>query len=185
MSSLIKEYYIASELQDDIDEKIKQVEQKINAYSRKIGEKLREDKELENDDPIVQQIKEAMEGPKDEKDPKNKKKKKKASKKKDSKWYDINGIFIYNGPSSTGELEIYFKALETLKHERENLIMTKKSLGSLVEKGLKVNLSCVVLHNNGSPPEIVLRQTKKVSKKFAYKSIMCVNCEPQKITINR
>ena len=96
MSSLVKEYYIASELQDDIDEKIKQVKQKINEYSKKIGEKLREDKELENDDPIVQQIKEVMEGPKDEKDPKNKKKKKKASKKKDSKWYDINGIFIYN-----------------------------------------------------------------------------------------
>ncbi len=185
MSSLVKEYYIASELQDDIDEKIKQVEQKINEYSKKIGEKLREDKELENDDPIVQQIKEAMEGPKDEKDPKNKKKKKKSSKKNDSKWYDINGIFIYNGPSSTGELEIYFKALETLKHEHENLIMTKKSLESLVEKGLKEHLSCVVLHNNGSPPEIVLRQTKNVSKKFAYKSIICVNCEPQKITINR
>jgi len=80
MSSLIKEYYNSSDLQDDIDEKIKEVEQKINAYSRKIGEKLREDKELENDDPIVQQIKEAMEGPKDEKDPKNKKKKKKFSK---------------------------------------------------------------------------------------------------------
>jgi len=33
---------------------------------KKIGEKLREDKELENDDPNVQQIKEAMEGPKEE-----------------------------------------------------------------------------------------------------------------------
>ena len=185
MSSLVKEYYIASELQDDIDEKIKQVEQKINEYSKKIGEKLREDKELENDDPIVQQIKEVMEGPKDEKDPKNKKKKKKSSKKKDSKWYDIIGIYIYNGPSSTGELEIYFKALETLKHEHENLIMTKKSLDSLVEKGLKEHLGCVVLHNYGSSPEIVLRQTKKVSKKFAYESILYVNCEPEKIILNR
>ena len=185
MSSLIKEYNTTSELQEDIDAKIKDVEQRITEYSKKIGEKLREDKELENDDPNVQQIKEAMEGPKDPKDPKNKKRKKKAKKRKDSKWYDINGIYIYNGVSSTGELEVYFKALETLKHEHENLIMTKNSLDSLVEKGLKEHLGCVVLHNNGSPPEIVLRQTKNVAKKFQYNSILCVNCEPEKITINR
>jgi len=185
MSSLIKEYNTTSELQDDIDAKIKDVELRITEYSKKIGDKLREDKELENDDPNVQQIKEAMEGPKDPKDPKNKKRKKKAKKRKDSKWYDIDGIYIYNGVSSTGELEVYFKALETLKHEHENLIIIKKSLDSLVEKGLKEHLGCVVLHNNGSPPEIVLRQTKKVSKKFEYNSILCVNCEPEKITINR
>ncbi len=185
MSSLIKEYNTTSELQDDIDAKIKDVEQRITEYSKKIGEKLRQDKELENDDPNVQQIKEAMEGPKDPKDPKNNKRKKKAKKRKDSKWYDINGIYIYNGVSSTGELEVYFKALETLKQEHENLIIIKKSLDSLVEKGLKEHLGCVVLHNNGSPPEIVLRQTKKVAKKFQYDSILCVNCEPEKITINR
>ncbi len=185
MFSLVKEYNTTSELQEDIDAKIKNVEQRITEYSKKIGEKLREDKELENDDPNVQQIKEAMEGPKDPKDPKNKKRKKKAKKRKDSKWYDINGIYIYNGVSSTGELEVYFKALETLKHEHENLIMTKNSLDSLVEKGLKEHLGCVVLHNNGSPPEIVLRQTKKATKKFEYNSILCVHCEPEKITINR
>ena len=185
MTSVIKEYNTTSELQDDIDAKIKDVELRITEYSKKIGEKLREDKELENDDPNVQQIKEAMEGPKDPKDPKNKNKKKKAKKRKDSKWYDIDGIYIYNGESSTGELEVYFKALETLKHEHENLIIIKKSLDSLVEKGLKEHLGCVVLHNNGSPPEIVLRQTKNVAKKFAYDSILCVNCEPEKITINR
>jgi len=185
MSSFIKEYSTTSELQDDIDIKIKDVEQRITEYSKKIGGKLREDKELENDDPNIQQIKEAMEGPKDPKDPKNKKKKKKAKKRKDSKWYDCDGIYIYNGLSSTGELEVYFKALEALKHEHENLIMIKKSLDSLVEKGLKEHLGCVVLHNDGSSPEIVLRQTKKVSKKFAYDSILCVNCEPEKITINR
>jgi len=184
MSSLIKEYNTTSEFQDDIDAKIKDVELRINEYSKKIGERLREDKELENDDPNVLQIKEAMEGPTDEKDTK-KKKKKRVSKRTDSKWYDINGIYIYNGVSSTGELEVYFKALEILKKEHENLIMTKKSLDSLVEKGLKEHLGCVVLHNNGSPPEIVLRKTKKITKKFEYKSIISVHCEPEKIIINR
>ena len=185
MSSFIKEYYTTSELQNDIDVKIKKTEQKINEYSKKIGDRLRSDKGLENDDPDIQQIKEAMEGPKDEKDPKNKKKKKNASKRKDSKWYDINGIYIYNGNSSNGELEVYFKALESLKKEHENLILTKKSLDSLVEKGLKEHLGCIVLQNNGSPPEIVLRQTKNVLKKFDFNSIFCVNCEPEIITLNR
>ncbi len=126
-----------------------------------------------------------MEGPKDPKDPKNKKRKKKAKKRKNSKWYDIDGIYIYNGVSSTGELEVYFKALATLKPQPENLIMIKKSLDSLVEKGLKEHLGCVVLHNVDSSPEIVLRQTKKVSKKFEYNSILAVHCEAEKITINR
>jgi len=44
MSSFIKEYSTTSELQDDIDAKIKDVEQRITEYSKKIGEKLREDK---------------------------------------------------------------------------------------------------------------------------------------------
>jgi len=183
LASFIKEYNTTVELQDDIDVKIKDVEQRITEYSKKIGERLREDKELENDDPDVQQIKEAMEGPKDDKT-KNKKKKK-VPKRTNSKWYDINGIYIYNGASSTGELEVYFKALETLKKEYENLIMTKKALDSLVEKGLKEHLGCAVLHNNGSQPEIVLRKTKKITKKFEYKSIISVHCEPEKIIINR
>ena len=83
MSSFIKEYNTTSELQDDIEEKIKNVEERISVYSKKIGDRLRGDKELESEDPDVQKIKEAMEGPKEEKDPKNKKRKqKKASKKK-------------------------------------------------------------------------------------------------------
>ncbi len=45
MSSLIKEYNTTSELQEDIDAKIKDVEQRITEYSKKIGEKVREDKE--------------------------------------------------------------------------------------------------------------------------------------------
>ncbi len=184
LTSLIKEYNTTVELQEDIDAKIKDVDLRIAEYSKKIGERLREDKELEQDDPNVQQIKDAMEGPTDAKDPKHKKKKK-TPKRTNSKWYDINGIYIYNGASSTGELEVYFKALEKLKKEHENLIMTKKSLDSLVEKGLKEHLGCVVLHNNGSPPEIVLRKTKIITKKFEYKSIFTVECPPEEITINR
>ena len=40
----------------------------------------------------------------------NKKKKKKRSKRKDAKWFDITGLYIYNDASDTGELEVKFKA---------------------------------------------------------------------------
>ena len=184
MSSIVTKYNSASEFQDSLSSQIKNLEKKIDDYTKKIGDKLRTDKELSQDDPDVQQIKEQMEGTKKDQGD-NKKKKKKSSKRKDAKWFDINGLYIYNGASATGELEVYFKAVESLKNERESLRKIKESLGSLIEKGLKENLGCVVLQNCDSSLEIVLMKNNSKSEKFAYKSIICVNCEPQKITLNR
>ncbi len=184
MSNLVVKYNSASEFRDSLSSQIKNLEKQIDDYSKKIGNKLRTDKELSQDDPDVQQIKEQMEGTKkDQSD--NKKKKKKSSKRKDAKWFDINGLYVYNGPSATGELEVYFKAVESLKNEIESLRKIKESLGSLIEKGLKEDLGCVVLQNCDSPPEIILMKNNSKSEKFAYNSIICVNCEPQKITLNR
>jgi len=184
MSSIVTKYNSASEFQDSLSSQIKNLEKKIDDYTKKLGDKLRTDKELSQDDPDVQQIKEQMEGTKKDQGD-NKKKKKKSSKRKDAKWFDINGLYIYNGASATGELEVYFKAVESLKNERDSLRKIKESLDSLIEKGLKENLGCVVLQNCDSPPEIILMKNNSKSEKFAYKSIICVNCEPQKITINR
>ena len=184
MSSIVTKYNSASEFQDSLSSQIKNLEKKIDDYTKKLGDKLRTDKELSQDDPDVQQIKEQMEGTKKDQGD-NKKKKKKSSKRKDAKWFDINGLYIYNGASATGELEIYFKAVESLKNERESLRKIKESLNSLIEKGLKENLGCVVLQNCDSPPEIILMKNNSKSEKFAYKSIICVSCMPQKITLNR
>jgi len=184
MSSIVTKYNSASEFQDSLSSQIKNLEKKIDDYSKKIGDKLRTDKELSQDDPDVQQIKEQMEGTKKDQGD-NKKKKKKSSKKKDAKWFDINGLYIYNGASATGELEVYFKAVESLKNELESLRKTKESLDSLIEKGLKENLGCVVLQISCSPPEIILMKNNSKSEKFAYNSILCVSCEPQKMTLNR
>ena len=184
MSSIVTKYNSASEFQDSLSSQIKNLEKKIDDYTKKIGDKLRTDKELSKDEPDVKQIKEQMEGTKKDQGD-NKKKKKKSSKRKDAKWFDINGLYIYNGASATGELEVYFKAVESLKNERDSLRKIKESLDSLIEKGLKENLGCVVLQNCDSPPEIILMKNNSKSEKFAYKSIICVNCEPQKITLNR
>lgn len=183
MSSNVTKYNSASEFQDSISLQIKNLEKKIDDYSKKMGDMLRTDKELSQDDPDVQQIKEQMDGTKKDQGD-NKKKKKKSSKRKDAKWFDINGLCIYNGASATGELEVYFKAVESLKNERESLRKIKESLGSLIEKGLKEDLGCIVLQNYDSSLEIVLMKNNSKSEKFTYNSIICVNCEPQKITLN-
>jgi len=203
MSSLISTYKSINEFQDVLSSQIKDLEQRIHEYSKKIGDKLRlHNDEIPQNSPYMQQISEIIEGTKDskkdsedsKKDSKDskkehkkehKKKEKKISKKKGSMWFNLDGLFIYDGLPLAGELEVYFKAIESLKQEKENLRKTKESFNSLVEKGLKENLGCVVLQSNDSPPEIVLMKKDSESKKFSYNSIICVSCEPQKITLNR
>lgn len=196
MSSLISTYKSTNEFQDALSSQIKDLEQRIHEYSKKIGDKLRlHNDEIPQNSPYMQQISEIIEGTKDsKKDSKDskkehkkehKKKEKKISKKKGSMWFNLDELFIYDGLPLAGELEVYFKAIESLKEEKENLRKTKESFNSLVEKGLKENLGCVVLQSNDSPPEIVLMKKDSESKKFSYNSIICVSCEPQKITLNR
>lgn len=178
MSSLISKYNSTDEFKAVLTSQLKKLENKIDEYSKFIGEKLRTDQEIVQDDPDIQQIKEQMEGPKDPK-----KKKKKSSRKKNSKWFDLKGLYVYDGAAVTGELEIYFKAIESLKQELENLRKTNESLNSLIEKGLKTNLGCIVLQN-GSYPDIVLVKQDSKPMKFKYESIICVPCEQQKIELN-
>jgi len=64
MSSIVTKYNSASEFQDSLSSQIKNLEKKIDDYTKKLGDKLRTDKELSQDDPDVQQIKEQMEGTK-------------------------------------------------------------------------------------------------------------------------
>lgn len=193
MSSLISTYKSINEFQNALSSQIKDIEQRIHEYSKKIGDKLRlHDGEIPQDNPFMQQINEIIEGTKDsKKDSKDsekehkkehKKKQKKISKKKGTKWFDLDGLFIYDGLALAGELEVYFKAIQSLKQELENLRKIKESFNSLMEKGLKENLGCIVLQSNDSPPEIVLMKKDSESKKFSYNSIICVSCEPQKIT---
>ena len=167
-------YSSTNDFKDALSFQIKNVEKRIDEYSKIIGEKLRTNQEIAKDDPDIQQIKEQIDGKQDPK-----KKKKKTSKKKNSKWFDLSGLYVYNGQSANGELELYFKAIESLKQELDNFHKTKESLDSLIEKGLKTDLGCIVFENS-SLPEVVLTKRQLKSNKFSYKSIMCVNCEPEK-----
>ncbi len=174
MSSKTVAYSSTNDFKDALSFQIKKVEKRIDEYSRIIGEKFRTNQEIAEDDPDIQHIKEQIDGKQDPK-----KKKKKTLKKKNSKWFDLNGLYVYNGQSANGELELYFKAIESLKQELDILHKTKESLDSLIEKGLKTDLGCIVFHNS-SLPEVVLTKRQLKSNKFSYESIICVNCEPEK-----
>ncbi len=174
MSSKTVAYSSTNDFKDALSFQIKNVEKRIDEYSKIIGEKLRTNEEIAKDDPDIQQIKEQIDGKQDPK-----KKKKKTSKKKNSKWFDLSGLYVYNGPTANGELELYFKAIESLKQELDILRKTKESLDSLIEKGLKTDLGCIVFENS-SLPEVVLTKRQSKPNKFSYESIMCVNCEPEK-----
>ncbi len=174
MSSKTVAYSSTNDFKDALSFQIKKVEKRIDEYSRIIGEKFRTNQEIAEDDPDIQHIKEQIDGKQDPK-----KKKKKTSKKKNSKWFDLSGLYVYNGPSANGELELYFKAIESLKQELDILHKTKESLDSLIEKGLKTDLGCIVFHNS-SLPEVVLTKRQLKSNKFSYESIIRVNCEPEK-----
>jgi len=174
MSSKTVSYSSTSEFKDALVFEMKNIEKRIDEYSKIIGEKLRTNQEIAEDDPDIQHIKEQIDGKQDPK-----KKKKKTSKKKNSKWFDLSGLYVYNGPSANGELELYFKAIESLKQELDVLRKTKESLDSLIEKGLKDDLGCIVFQNS-SLPEVVLTKKQLKSNKFSYESILCVNCEAEK-----
>lgn len=178
MNGLVAKYGSFQELNSTLSAQIKDLENQINNYSKLIGGKLRSNKEISQDDPDLLEIKENLEGTTDPK------KKKKPSKKKTvSQWFDLDGLYVYNGNTTKGELELYFKAVEGLKAKLENIRKTKNSLDSIVEKGLKTNLGCIVLQNSDSKTELVFTTNKSQAKKFSFKSIINVKVEPSEIMI--
>jgi len=100
---------------EDITLQIQEVEKKIDDFSKLIGEKIRIGQEQDTQDSEFNELKEKLQG----EDPKNKKnskdKKKTKSKQKNDKWFDLDGVQIYNEMGLKGELELYFNANELLK----------------------------------------------------------------------
>ncbi|HMK32576.1 MAG TPA: hypothetical protein VK431_03015, partial [Nitrosopumilaceae archaeon] len=106
-------------------------------------------------------------------------KKKKPVKKKDQKanWLNFDAISIYDGIGLKGELELYFKALEDVKQRIEKLQKVKESVDSLVSKGLKMDLGCLVFMENELPFEMAFIKSQVPKAKFSYKAIFSVETE--------
>jgi hypothetical protein len=172
------------ELQKSLDVRIKDLNIKIDLQSKLIGDKIREGEQ--NNAEELSDLKEKLTptNSKDKKDDdkksKNKKttnKKKKSKKGQSENWIDYEGLHLYNGVGTRGELELYFKSLEEMKTESERLTNTRDSLEQLMKSGIKKELAGVGYEQDNGPYELAFIKTDSKREKFSFKSILTVGCE--------
>ncbi len=166
----IMHFHTIEELQSSIGEELEDLKKKSEKYSKLIGEKLRA--EETNNSAELTELREKLEGPVDPK-------KKQAVKKKDKKtnWNNLGAISVYDGIGLKGELELYFKALEETKLDMDKVQKVKESIDSLLSKGLKKDLGCVMLRGRDLPLEMAFIKSAEPKAKFSYKAIFNVDTE--------
>jgi len=177
------------ELQQSIDIRIKDLNVKIDLQSKLIGDKIREGEQ--NNAEELSDLKEKLNPTKsgdkknDDKKSKNQKsknkkttdKKKKSKKGQSENWIDYEGLHLYNGVGTRGELELYFKSLEEMKTELERLTNTRDSLEQLMKSGIKKELAGVGYEQDNGPYELAFIKSDSKREKFSFKSILTVGCE--------
>ena len=166
----IMTFHTINDFQLSLEKGLEDLKKRSEEYSKLIGEKLR-DPQTDNSKELAE-LKEKLEGPTDPK-------KKKTVKKKDQKanWLNFDAISIYDGIGLKGELELYFKALEDVKQMIEKLQKVKESVDSLVSKGLKMDLGCMIFMENELPFEMTFVKSLVPKAKFSYKAIFSVEKE--------
>ncbi|HUU48049.1 MAG TPA: hypothetical protein VMW55_04615 [Nitrosopumilaceae archaeon] len=192
MNNKISRFNSIIELKESLDERIKDLDEKINLQSKIIGDKIRVGEQ--NNSEELSDLKEKL-NPENSKDKKSDNKKsenkkresKKSDKKSDNKrkpkkgksenWIDYEGLHLYNGIGTRGELELYFKSLEGMKAESERLKNIRDSLEQLMKSGIKKELAGVGYEQNDGPYELAFIKTDAIREKFSFKSILTVGCE--------
>ena len=191
MNHKISRFESISELQELVDKKINELDNRIDLQSKLIGDKIREGEK--NNVEELSDLKEKLNPDKSkntkdsDKNSKNKKgndkksknstKKKKSKKGESENWINYESLHLYNGVGTRGELELYFKSLEEMKTEFERLANTKTSLEQLIKSGIKKELSGVGFEQQDGPYELAFIKTDSKREKFSFKSILTVGCE--------
>lgn len=191
MNHKISRFESITELQELVDKKIKDLDDKIKLQSKLIGDKIREGEKNNEDE--LSDLKEKLNPDKSknakednkkskkakpgDKKSKNNNQKKKSKKGQSQDWIDYENLHLYNGVGTRGELELYFKSLEEMKEKSERLVSTKTSLDQLIKSGIKKELSGVGFEQEDGPYELAFIKTESKREKFAFKSILTVGCE--------
>ena len=149
---------------------IKELEKQIDEYSKLIGEKIRTAEKSGEKDEEFDEFKAKLQGKDNDPKSKNKKKKTKSRKQKSNKWFELDGVQIFNEMGLKGELELYFEAIEFLKERLENLQKIKKTVDGIIDKGLKDDMGCIVYHELNMPYQIAFQKSNVQRKKFTFKS---------------
>jgi len=171
LQETISKFDSVLELRSNLTNEIVVIEKKIQEYSDLLGEKIRINQEDNKDNPDFLELKQKLEETPEDK------KKKRAKKKKQTQWYALDGILIYDGVGLNGEIELYFKGTEQLKLKLEKLHKVRKTLDMIVEKGLKEDMGCIVFQNDDDTFEIVLLKSATKRTKFSFKSNYSVKPE--------
>jgi hypothetical protein len=192
MNHKISRFNSIIELKESLDERINGLDEKISLHSKIIGDKIRDGEQ--NNSEELSDLKEKL-NPEKSKDKKGDNKKsenkerdnKKSERKSDNKrkpkkgksknWIDYEGLHLYNGVGTRGELELYFKSLEDMKAESERLKNIRDSLEQLMKSGIKKELAGVGYEQNDGPYELAFIKTDGIREKFSFKSILTVGCE--------
>lgn len=187
MKNKISRFNSITELLESLDEQIRDLDEKISLQSKQIGDKIRDGEQ--NNTEELSDLKEKLNPEKskdkknDNKKPENKRNNKKTENKRKPKkgqsenWIDYEGLHLYNGVGTRGELELYFKSLEEMKAESERLKNTRDSLEQLIKSGIKKELSGVGFEQHDGPYELAFIKTDSIREKFSFKSILTVGCE--------
>ncbi len=184
MNHKIHHFNSIQELQDSIDKKIKELDNKILLQSKIIGDKIREGEKTNAEE--LSDLKEKLNPEKskdkksDNKKTQNKKtttKKKKGKKGESENWIDYQNLHLYNGVGTRGELELYFKSLEEMKNDSERLKKTKESLDQLLTSGIKKDLAGIGYEQHEGPYELAFIKSEAKREKFSFKSVLTVGCE--------
>lgn len=184
MNHKIHHFNSIQELQESIDVKIKELENKIQLQSKIIGDKIREGEKTNSEE--LSDLKDKLNPEKskekksDNKKTQNKKtstKKKKGKKGESENWIDYQNLHLYNGVGTRGELELYFKSLEEMKNDSERLKKTKESLDQLLTSGIKKDLAGIGYDQNEGPYELAFIKSEAKREKFSFKSVLTVGCE--------
>jgi len=171
------------DLQDSIDEQIKELEEKIQFHSKLIGDKIREGEQNNSEElsDLKDKLNQGNNKGKTNDDKKNKTKKsspkKKSKKDKSENWISYENLNLYNGVGTRGELELYFKALEEMKEESDQLKKTKAGLEKLLNSGIKKELAGIGFSQQDGPFELAFIKPDLKREKFSFKSILTVGCE--------
>ena len=157
-----------SELQLALKKELDSMQKKSDEYSKLIGEKLRSQQTANSAE--FDELKAALEGPKDPK-------KKPIKKKESTQWKQIESVQIYDGISMKGELEIYFQTLEELKAKVEKLKKIVDSVDKLITQGLKKELGGLGMMSGDLSFRIAFIGSAQAKSRFAYKSIFDLEAE--------
>ena len=164
------------DLQESINEQIKDLDDKIGLHSKLIGDKIREGEKNNSEELTDLKNKLNPEKNKEKKGEDKKSKTKKTTPKKKLKkgesenWISFENISLYNGVGTRGELELYFKSLEEMKEESERLKKTKESLEKLLNSGIKKELAGIAFSQEDGQFELAFIKSASTHEKFSFKN---------------